>query len=69
MISETDRLIDWLARGEPHYSREESGTWSVCIFRPGTAEVLTTVASGMDKSVALWVQIQLKEALQRLRGQ
>lgn len=56
-------LIGWLPAGDVQYVRDhETGTWSVGIFAPGTVRLLETVATGMDKGVALWLQTQLRIA-------
>jgi hypothetical protein len=54
-------LIDFLPPGTTQYCRAEDNTWAVCIFGAGNVNRLWTVATGMDKSVALWMQEKLRE--------
>lgn len=57
-----DELIGSLPHGDIEYVRRVDGSWDVAIFTPGSTHVIMTVASGMDKNVACWLKIRLKEA-------
>jgi hypothetical protein len=67
MTNELDTLLRGLPRGQAQYVRDhDSGTWQVCIFKPGSVEVLATVATNMDKNVACWMMNKLNRAFDRL---
>lgn len=62
-----DGLLRGLPNGEAQYSRDhESGSWSVSIFKRGTVEVLATIATNMDKSVACWLMCKVNDAFDQL---
>lgn len=63
MNAEGDSLIAFLPDGEVAYTREDDGTWGVAIFARGTAALLLKVGTGMDKGVACWIAIQLRNWL------
>lgn len=49
-----DDLVKYLPAGEAQYVRASDGTWAVRIFAKGTVEMLTEVATRMNKGVAAW---------------
>jgi Leu/Phe-tRNA-protein transferase len=62
-----DTLLRHLPRGQAQYVRDhDDGTWKVCVFKAGTVEVMETVATNMDKSVACWMTNKLNQAFNRL---
>lgn len=67
MLTETlDTLLRHLPQGQAQYVRDhDTGSWKVCIFQAGTVEVLETVATNMDKSVACWMMNHVNRALDR----
>lgn len=67
MIDSMDTLLRGLPHGQAQYVRDhDTGAWNVCIFAAGTVEVLATVATNMDKSVACWMMNELNRAFDRI---
>jgi hypothetical protein len=67
MSDPLDTLLRGLPNGNAQYVRDhDSGSWKVCVFAPGSVEVLATVATNMDKSVACWMMNHMNRAFDRL---